>query len=74
MPYIPRPSPCYLDNMEKHIVDGNTQIYKMNDKYYSWDKLHGEIEVFNKRGFHIMVLDSNGKQIKGAKKGRYINV
>ena len=75
MPYIPRPKPCFLDGMVKAFVDGNTQIYKMNDKYYSWDKLHGEIEVFNKRGYHIMVLDPNGNPTKKtAKKGRTINV
>ena len=38
------------------------------------DEFHGEIEVFNKRGWHIMVLDSEGNYIKDAVKGRRINV
>ncbi len=74
MAYIPRPRPCFLDGMIKAFVDGDTQVYKMNDKYYTWDGLHGEIEVFNKRGLHIMVLDAYGNLIKDAVKGRKINV
>lgn len=74
VPYIAKPRPCFLDGMEKHIMDGETQIYKSGDKYYSWDKLHGEIEVFNKRGRHIMVYDADENYIKPAVKGRKINV
>lgn len=55
-------------------MDGDTQIYKSEDKFYNWDKLHGEIEVFNKRGRHIMVYDALGNYIKPAVKGRKINV
>lgn len=29
-------------------------------RYYTWDSLHGEIEVFNKRGQHIAVLNADG--------------
>ncbi|MCL2089250.1 MAG: colicin E3/pyocin S6 family cytotoxin [Oscillospiraceae bacterium] len=74
MAYKPRPKPSFLDNTTKAFVDGDTQVYKMNDKYYTWDGFHGEIEVFNKRGYHIMVLDTYGNTIKGAVKGRKINV
>ena len=74
MPYIPKPKPCYLDHMEKFRVIGERQVYKSNNKYYSWDELHGEIEVFNKNGKHIMVLDTAGKYIKDAVKGRSIHV
>ncbi|MBO5383070.1 MAG: hypothetical protein J6A30_02090 [Ruminococcus sp.] len=74
MSYIPKPKPCFLDNLEKYKVIGTTQVYKGKDKYYTWDGLHGEIEVFNKRGYHIMVLDPYGKMIKDAVKGRYIDV
>ena len=74
MSYIPKPKPCFLDDLEKYKVIGNTQVYKKNDKYYTWDGLHGEIEVFNKRGYHIMVLDPDGNQIKDAVKGRRIDV
>lgn len=74
MPYISKPKPCYLDGMEKYRVIRGRQVYKGNDKYYSWDELHGEIEVFNKRGKHIMVLSAKGEVIKEAVKGRKIDV
>ncbi len=74
MAYIHPPNPSFLNTLQKYRVSGNTQIYRLNDKYYTWDGLHGEIEVYNKRGFHIMVLDPNGKKIKDAVKGRKIDV
>lgn len=74
MSYIYPPRPCFLDTLQKYRVSGNTQIYRMNDKYYTWDGIHGEIEVFNKRGYHIMVLDPTGKRIKEAVRGRKIDV
>jgi len=36
--------------------------------------MHGEIEVFNRRGRHIGVLDPLGRPIKDAVKGRRIDV
>lgn len=74
MSYIAKPRPCFLDSLEKYKVIGNTQVYRANDKYYTWDGFHGEIEVFNKRGYHIMVLDPNGRVIKDAVRGRKIDV
>lgn len=74
MPNIPIPHPSFLDGCEKYRVDAGKQIYRKYDKYYTWDGLHGEIEVYNKRGFHLMVLDPYGKKIKDAVKGRNINV
>lgn len=74
MPYIPKPRPCFLDGMAKYHISSGRQIYKKEDKYYSWDEFHGEIEVFNRWGWHIMVLDAQGNYIKDAVKGRRINV
>ena len=74
MVYVPRPKPCILDGMEKHIVSGGRQVYKKGDKYYTWDEFHGEVEVFNKRGWHLMVLDADGNFKKDAVKGRRIDV
>ena len=74
MPYIAKPRPCFLDGMEKYQVIHGRQVYKSEDKYYTWDEFHGEIEVFNKRGNHIMVLDAQGNYIKDAVRGRMINV
>lgn len=74
MPYMPKPKPCFLDGLAKFRIIRGRQVYKANDKYYSWDELHGEIEVFNKRGRHIMVLDPMGNYIKDAVAGRKIDV
>jgi len=41
---------------------------------FTWDSLHGEIEVFNKRGKHLGAMDPFGKFIKSAVKGRKIDV
>ncbi|MGQ9005590.1 colicin E3/pyocin S6 family cytotoxin [Bacillus subtilis] len=42
---------------------------------YTWDSLHGEVEVFNKRGFHLGSADpKTGAFIKSAVKGRRLNV
>lgn len=74
MPYVPKPRPCYLDEMEFYkIVDGR-KVYRGNDRLYTWDEFHGEIEVFNKRGFHLGVLDAKtGKMIKPAVRGRRLS-
>lgn len=47
---------------------------KDGSRLFTWDSFHGEIEVFNKRGKHLGVLDPYGKLIKPAKKGRTIDV
>ena len=40
---------------------------------YTWDVLHGEIEIFNLRGRHLGVADPmTGDLIKPARKGRRI--
>ena len=49
-------------------------VYKGKDKYYSWDEFHGEIEVFDSRGKHLMVLNPQGEYIKDAVRGRKIDV
>lgn len=72
-----KPKPCFLDNCLKYKVEGNFQIYK--DKYeprfYTWDFTHGEIEVFNKQGKHVGVIDAiTGEPIKPPVRGRKINL
>ena len=46
---LPRPKPCFLDGMVRlgH-VNGNL-LWRSPDgqRDYTWDSLHGEIEVFN---------------------------
>ncbi|MDR2615757.1 MAG: hypothetical protein LBC28_04165 [Oscillospiraceae bacterium] len=49
--------------MEQYKVVGGRQTYRVNDRYYQWDELHGEIEVYNKRGKHIAALhDVTGRK------------
>lgn len=71
---VPKPTPCFLDRCIRSYIDGNTKIYidPFEDLFYSWDSLHGEIEVFNKQGKHAGVLDPDGNKIKFAVRGRKI--
>lgn len=75
MPYAPRPEPCFLDLFEFYKVIDGRKIYRSKDRYFSWDELHGEIEVFDRRGFHLGALDAvSGALIKDAKRGRRLHV
>ncbi|MBB5927719.1 hypothetical protein FHS34_003182 [Streptomyces echinatus] len=77
MSYIPRPRPCFLDNQEYLGAFNGEMRWRSKDKqrYYTWDRLHGEIEVFNARGRHLGALDAvTGVRIKDARKERRIDV
>jgi hypothetical protein len=72
-----RPNPCYLD--EKHYLGARNGQQRWRDpdgrRLYTWDSLHGEIEVWNARGRHLGSLDAvTGKLIKDAVRGRRIDV
>lgn len=70
---ISRPSPCYLDQLEKYRVIWGRQVWTnaTRSRFFTWDALHGEIEVFDKRGYHLQVLHAvTGAPIKGAVRGR----
>jgi hypothetical protein len=70
------PKPSFLDEC-KYLGAFNSQKRwrsKDHDRLYTWDSLHGEIEVFDKRGIHLGVKNPEGISIKQAKKGRRINV
>ena len=70
------PKPSFLDNCKKlGFINGQRRWQnKKGDRLYTWDGLHGEIEVFDKNGQHLGVLDARGNLIKGAVRGRRINV
>lgn len=71
------PKPSILDNCVVHLISGGRKVWRTpeGDRYLTWDSLHGEVEVFNKRGRHIAVLDPvTGATIKPAVKGRRIDV
>jgi hypothetical protein len=73
---IPIPESSYLDDCEPNGAFGGEKRWRSKDgkRLFTWDSLHGEIEVFNKRGKHLGALDVNGVFIKEAKKGRTIDV
>jgi hypothetical protein len=52
---------------QRWVDEGRTRIY-------TWDRLHGEFEVFDSRGNHLGSADADGKLVKPAVKGRTIDV
>jgi len=57
-------------------IEGGRKIYKdeQENVYYTWDSLHGELEIFNKNGRHLGVADPiTGMLIKPAVRGRKIS-
>ncbi len=75
MSYIPKPKPCFMDQFEFYKVIEGRKVYRSDMLYYSWDELHGEIEVFDLRGYHMGALNGvTGEPIKSARKGRRLHV
>lgn len=74
VPYVAKPKPCYMDQFEFYKVIDGRKVYRGNGRLYSWDELHGEIEVFNKQGWHLGALDAKtGELIKQARKDRRLS-
>lgn len=45
------------------------------ERLYEWDDLHGEVEVYDRRGHHLGAVDAvTGEFIKDAEPGRTIDV
>ena len=72
----PIPKPSYLDECVAIGAVKGVKRWRSKDgkRLYTWDALHGEIEVFNARGRHLGALDPQGKFKKDAVKGRKIDV
>ncbi|RSB46611.1 MULTISPECIES: colicin E3/pyocin S6 family cytotoxin [Brevundimonas] len=71
------PQPSILDDLEElGFIEGSKRWRSFDGKrLYTWDALHGEVEVFNKRGRHLGVQDpQTGDFIKDAVPGRSIKV
>jgi len=74
---IPRPRPSFLDECEALGFISGGQRWRNHDgtRLYTWDSLHGEIEVFDRRGNHLGACDAfTGVLIKPPVKGRKIDV
>lgn len=56
-------------------IDGRkTWISQDGKRYYQWDSQHGDVEVYNKRGYHLGSADKNtGEIIKEPVKGRRLS-
>lgn len=73
---VPRPRPSILDQMVK-VSQNGASIWRdpSGKRYYTWDSLHEEVEVFSHRGRHLGAVDPiNGKVIKQAAKGRRLEL
>ena len=74
---IPIPVPSFLDTCDYLGVFSGQRRWRSSDgkRLYTWDFLHGEIEVFNKRGQHLGALDAvTGILKKYPVSGRRIDV
>lgn len=74
---VGKPTPCFLDECHALGLVNGERRWRSPDgrRLYTWDHLHGEIEVFTKRGIHIGAADAvTGVLFKPAVKGRTIDV
>jgi hypothetical protein len=72
-----RPTNCFLNNLECLGVRDGKKVWRSPDglRLYTWDSQHGEVEVYNRRGFHLGVADAvSGEVFKPAVRGRKIDV
>jgi len=72
----PIPKPSYLDGCDYLGFVHGSQRWRSKDgkRLFTWDSLHGEIEVFDARGRHVAVLDAiSGDWRKGTRRGRRID-
>lgn len=77
MTYRPWRSSSFLRGLPRAVQlrENLAGLISQGDRIYTWDSLHGEIECFNKRGYHLGVLNpETGSLIKAAVRGRRIDV
>jgi Cytotoxic len=72
----PIPRLSFLDDCDYlGLVHGARRWRSRNGKrLFTWDSLHGEIEVFDLLGRHVAVLNADGEWRKGPVSGRRIDV
>ncbi len=77
MPYFSIPENSILEAYEYLGMRNGQRMWRSASKKrcYTWDGLHGEVEVFNKQGYHLGTMDPlTGEWIKDAIKGRRCDV
>lgn len=76
MTYKSLPKNSVLEGLECCYKNGQ-RLWKRQDgkRYFTWDGLHGEIEIFNRRGKHLGAMDPvTGRMTKDAVEGRTLDV
>jgi hypothetical protein len=71
------PEPSILDEFEYlgYIYGARRWRSDGGKRLYTWDSLHGEVEVYNARGKHLGVMDAEtGRMIGEPVRGRKIDV
>lgn len=75
---VPIPRGCFLNDADVEYLGFRGQRLwrsRVERRLYTWDALHGHVEVFNLRGRHVAVLDAfTGATIGEAVPGRRIDV
>ena len=73
----PIPGGCFVASLDRAPAHSGPPRWRSKDgeRIYTWDALHGEVEVFNKRGRHLGAVDPcTGDPVKAAERGRSIDV
>ena len=75
---VPIPDGCFLNGTDVEYLGFKGQRLwrcRVERRLYTWDAVHGHVEVFNLRGRHLAVLDAfTGAIIGEAVPGRRIDV
>jgi len=74
---VPVPESGFIKDLEYLGIPARRRRYRSRDgdRIYEWDSQHGELEVYNKRGRHLGVVDGEtGALIKDPVRGRRIDV
>jgi hypothetical protein len=76
MTNISPPKRGFIETLRRLAWNGETRwIDAAGARLYTWDRTHGEFEVFNREGRHLGAVDAaSGALLKPAKKGRSIDV
>lgn len=75
MTYTPLPTPSVVDQMERVKRSGHKRWRDEKGRLYEHDPLHGDLEVYTKRGHHLGSMDPvTGEFSRPAEKGRTVDV
>lgn len=76
MSLTPLPRPSFVDGLTKVHRSGAPRWRDSKGQLYEYDRRHGgELEVYNRQGYHLGVADvMTGEIIKPAVRGRKIDV